>query len=81
MPFYTDTGRLNACARYPVNWVWRKHRSHQEGPEATPYLPVIIVSASRFVRAGRLWHPADAMGWEERTVRNLAMSWNLAKLT
>lgn len=82
VPFYTDTGRLNAYCDIPEAIEYGENIiSHREGPEATPYLPNVIVSTSRFVRPEDYGIPADAMGWEERTVRNLAMSWNLAKLT
>jgi len=82
VPFYTDTGRLNAYCDIPEAIEYGENIiSHREGPEATPYLPNVIVSTSRFVRPDDYGIPADAMGWEERTVRNLAMSWNLAKLT
>jgi nitrate reductase alpha subunit len=81
-PFYTDTGRLNAYCDIPEAIEYGENIiSHREGPEATPYLPNVIVSSSRFIRPEDYGIPADAMGWEERTVRNLAMSWNLAKLT
>jgi len=82
VPFYTDTGRLNAYCDIPEAIEYGENIiSHREGPEATPYLPNVIVSTSRFVRPEDYGIPADAMGWEERTVRNLAMSWDLAKLT
>jgi nitrate reductase alpha subunit len=81
-PFYTDTGRLNAYCDIPEAIEYGENIiSHREGPEATPYLPNVIVSSSRFIRPEDYGIPADDMGWEERTVRNLAMSWNLAKLT
>lgn len=82
VPFYTDTGRLNAYCDIPEAIEYGENIiSHREGPEATPYLPNVIVSTSRFIRPEDYGIPADAMGWEERTVRNLAMSWDLAKLT
>ena len=46
-PFYTDTGRLHAycddpeAIEYGENFI-----VHREGPEATPYLPNVIVSSN-----------------------------------
>lgn len=82
VPFYTDTGRLNAYCDIPEAIEYGENIiSHREGPEATPYLPNVIVSTSRFIRPEDYGIPAHGVGWEERTVRNLAMSWDLAKLT
>jgi nitrate reductase alpha subunit len=54
---------------------------HREGPEATPYLPNAIVTTSRFVRPEDYGIPQSAMGWEERTVRNIALPWSRVKQT
>lgn len=82
IPFYTDTGRLNAYCDIPEAIEYGENLiSHRESPEATPYLPNVIVSASRFVRPEDYGIPQDAMGWEERTVRNVAMSWEQVKQT
>jgi nitrate reductase alpha subunit len=82
VPFYTDTGRLNAYCDIPEAIEYGENMiSHREGPEATPYLPNVIVSTSRFLRPEDYGIPLDAMGWEERTVRNVAMRWDLVKLT
>jgi len=82
IPFYTDTGRLNAYCDIPEAIEYGENLiSHRESPEATPYLPNVIVSSSRFVRPDDYGIPPQAMGWEERTVRNLAMSWEQAKKT
>jgi nitrate reductase alpha subunit len=82
VPFYTDTGRLNAYCDIPEAIEYGENMiSHREGPEATPYLPNVIVSSSRFIRPDDYGIPLDAMGWEERTVRNLAMPWREAKET
>lgn len=82
VPFYTDTGRLNAYCDIPEAIEYGENMiSHREGPEPTPYLPNVIVSSSRFIRPDDYGIPLDAMGWEERTVRNLAMPWREAKET
>jgi nitrate reductase alpha subunit len=82
IPFYTDTGRLNAYSDIPEAIEYGENIiSHREGPEATPYLPNVIVSKGRFVRPDDYGIPLDAAGWEERTVRNVAMGWEEAKNT
>jgi nitrate reductase alpha subunit len=82
VPFYTDTGRLNAYCDIPEAIEYGENMiSHREGPEATPYLPNAIVTTSRFVRPDDYGIPADATGWEERTVRNLTLSWEEVKKT
>jgi nitrate reductase alpha subunit len=82
IPFYTDTGRLNAYCDIPEAIEYGENIiSHRESPEATPFLPNVIVSTSRFLRPDDYGIPLDAMGWEERTVRNVAMSWENVKQT
>jgi nitrate reductase / nitrite oxidoreductase, alpha subunit len=82
VPFYTDTGRLNAYTDIPEAIEYGENIiSHREGPEATPFLPNVIVSRSRFVRPDDYGIPLDATGWEERTVRNVVMPWEQVKTT
>jgi nitrate reductase alpha subunit len=82
VPFYTDTGRLNSYCDIPEAIEYGENIiSHREGPEATPLLPNVIVTSSRFVRPDDYGIPQEAMGWEERTVRNVAMPWEQAKNT
>jgi nitrate reductase alpha subunit len=82
VPFYTDTGRLAAYCDIPEAIEYGENIiSHREGPEATPYLPNVIVTTSRFVKPDDYGIPLDAMGWEERTVRNVAMPWTEVKGT
>ncbi|HEX9618272.1 MAG TPA: molybdopterin-dependent oxidoreductase [Anaerolineales bacterium] len=82
VPFYTDTGRLNAYCDIPEAIEYGENMiTHREGPEATPYLPNAIVTTSRFVRPDDYGISPDAKGWEERTVRNLALSWEEVKKT
>ncbi len=82
VPFYTDTGRMNAYCDIPEAIEYGENIiSHRESPEATPYLPNVIVTSSRFVRPDDYGIPPDAMGWDERTVRNVAMTWEKVKET
>ncbi|HEY4724203.1 MAG TPA: nitrate oxidoreductase subunit alpha, partial [Anaerolineae bacterium] len=82
IPFYTDTGRLNAYCDIPEAIEYGENIiSHRESPEATPYLPNAIVTTSRFVRPDDYGIPLNAMGWDERTIRNVALSWNMLKVT
>jgi nitrate reductase alpha subunit len=82
VPFYTDTGRLNAYCDIPEAIEYGENMiSHRESPEATPYLPNVIVTSSRFVRPDDYGLPLEAEGWEERTVRNVAMDWAKVKDT
>jgi nitrate reductase / nitrite oxidoreductase, alpha subunit len=79
-PFYTDTGRLHAYSDDPTaiecgeNFI-----VHREGPEATPYLPNVIVSSNPFVRPNDFGIPLNAEHWDERTVRNVKLPWAEAK--
>lgn len=81
-PFYTDTGRLNAYSDlqeaidYGENFI-----VHREGPEATPYLPNVIVSDNPFVRPKDYGIPLDSEHWDERTVRNVKLPWAKTKRT
>jgi nitrate reductase alpha subunit len=82
VPFYTDTGRMNAYCDIPEAIEYGENMiSHRESPEATPYLPNVIVTSSRFVRPDDYGIPLDSEGWEERTVRNVAMEWGKVKDT
>ncbi|MFN8454045.1 MAG: molybdopterin-dependent oxidoreductase [Anaerolineae bacterium] len=82
VPFYTDTGRLSAYCDIPEAIEYGENIiSHREGPEATPYLPNVIVSTSRFVQPDDYGIPLDHEGWEERTVRNVKMGWDEVKDT
>ncbi len=82
VPFYTDTGRLNAYSdiseaiEYGENFI-----VHREGPEATPYLPNVIVSTNPYIRPEDYGIPLDHMGWDERQVRNVKLSWPEVKKT
>ena len=75
-PFYTDTGRLHSYSDDPTALSCGENFIvHREGPEATPYLPNVIVSSNPLVRPNDYGIPLDAEHWDERTVRNVKMSW------
>lgn len=81
-PFFTDCGRLAAYCDIPEAIEYGENMIvHREGPEATPYLPNVIVSSSRFVRPEDYGIPEDEMGWDERTIRNIAKPWAQVKDT
>ncbi|NUM74795.1 molybdopterin-dependent oxidoreductase [candidate division KSB1 bacterium] len=81
-PFHTDTGRLHAYAdineaiEYGENFI-----VHREGPEATPYLPNVIVSSNPLIRPEDYGIPLTAQHWDERTIRNVKMPWSQVKTT
>ncbi len=82
IPFYSPTGRLQAyndepeVIEYGENFI-----VHREGPEATPYLPNVIVSSNPYVRPDDYGISKDHMGWDERQVRNVKLPWREAKKT
>lgn len=81
-PFFTDCGRLAAYSDIPEAIEYGENMiTHREGPEATPYLPNVIVTSSRFVRPEDYGIPEDEKGWDERTVRNIAKPWSQVKDT
>ncbi len=81
-PFHTDTGRLHAYADIPEAIEYGENFIvHREGPEATPYLPNVIVSANPFIRPDDYGIPLDAQHWDERTIRNVKMPWTQVKNT
>ncbi|MBI2921365.1 MAG: nitrate oxidoreductase subunit alpha, partial [Planctomycetes bacterium] len=79
-PFHTPTGRLQSyndedeVIEYGENFI-----VHREGPEATPYLPNVIVSSNPYIRPQSYGIPEDAMGWDERQVRNIRKPWSEVK--
>ncbi len=82
VPFYTASGRLDAYCDIPEAIEYGENViSHRESPEATPYLPNVIVTTSRFVRPDDYGILPDHEGWEERTVRNIPLSWDKVKAT
>jgi nitrate reductase alpha subunit len=81
-PFFTDTGRLNAYSDLPEAIEYGENFIvHREGPEATPYLPNVIVSTNPLVRPDDYGIPLDAEHWDARTVRNVKMGWKEVRNT
>jgi nitrate reductase alpha subunit len=81
-PFFTDTGRLHAYADVPEAIEYGENFIvHREGPEATPYLPNVIVSANPFIRPDDYGIPRTAEHWDHRTIRNIKMPWPQVKET
>ena len=81
-PFYTDTGRLNTYSdlteaiEYGENFI-----VHREGPEATLYLPNVIVTTNPYVRPQDYGISREEEHWDKRTVRNVKLSWEEVKKT
>ncbi|MCC7430044.1 molybdopterin-dependent oxidoreductase [bacterium] len=81
-PFHTDTGRMHAytdvseAIEYGENFI-----VHREGPEATPYLPNVIVSSNPLIRPEDYGISPKAEHWDERTIRNIKMPWKDVKKT
>jgi nitrate reductase alpha subunit len=79
-PFHTDTGRMHAYADVPEAIEYGENFIvHREGPEATPYLPNVIVSTNPFVRPEDYGISRGAEHWDDRTVRNVKMPWREVK--
>jgi nitrate reductase alpha subunit len=82
LPFYTDTGRMNAYVDIPEAIEYGENLIvHREAVEATRYLPNVIVSTSAFVRPNDYGIPAEAADADLRAVRNLKMAWADVKKT
>ncbi len=81
-PFYTDTGRLHAYADVPEAIEYGENFVvHREGPEATPYLPNVIVSSNPYIRPEDYGISPTAEHWDERTIRNIKLPWEEVKKT
>ncbi len=82
LPFYTDTGRLNAYCDLPEAIDYGENLIvHREAVEATPYLPNVIVSTSPWIRPNDYGIALDDMDADRRQVRNVAMAWSDVKRT
>ena len=82
MPFHTDTGRLNSYCDIPEAIEYGENFIvHREGPEATPYLPNVIVSSNSMIRPNDYGIPENDMDPERRTVRNIRKPWAEVKKT
>ncbi len=81
-PFHTDTGRLHAYSDVPEAIEYGENFIvHREGPEATPYLPNVIVSSNPHVRPEDYGVSPSAEHWDDRTIRNIKMPWARVKAT
>jgi nitrate reductase alpha subunit len=81
-PFFTDTGRLHAYADVPEAIEYGENFIvHREGPEATPYLPNVIVSSNPLIRPEDYGLSPDDEHWDHRTVRNIKLPWSEVKKT
>lgn len=87
VPFYTDTGRLNAYCDIPEAIEYGENFIvHREGPEATPYLPNVIVSSNPYIRPENYGITPEMLQREVldadvRTVANNKMPWAQVKNT
>lgn len=82
LPFYTDTGRLNAYCDIPEAIEYGENLIvHREAVEATPYLPNVIVSTSPYIRPKDYGIPLDTLDADLRSVRNVKMPWSKVKKT
>jgi nitrate reductase alpha subunit len=82
LPFFTDTGRLNAYCDIPEAIEFGENFVvHREGPEATPYLPNVIVSTNSLVRPEDFGIPWDERDADKRTIRNVKLPWSEVKKT
>ncbi|MEE8455333.1 MAG: molybdopterin-dependent oxidoreductase [Limibaculum sp.] len=86
-PFPTDSGRLHSYCDIPEaiehgeNFI-----VHREAPEATPYLPNVIVSSNPYIRPRNYGFTAEMLLREVqdadiRTVANNKMAWSEVKKT
>ena len=76
LPFYTDTGRLNAYCDLPEAIEYGENLIvHREAVEATPYLPNVIVSTSPWIRPNDYGIDPGDLDADRRQVRNIKMSW------
>ncbi len=82
VPFFTDTGRLHAYCDIPEAIAFGENFVvHREGPEATPYLPNVIVSSNPLIRPDDFGIPEAEMDADMRTIRNIKMPWAQVKRT
>lgn len=82
LPFYTDTGRLNAYCDLPEAIDYGENLIvHREAIEATPYLPNVIVSTSPWIRPKDYGISPDDLDADRRQVRNISMAWSEVRKT
>ncbi|MBX3238131.1 MAG: molybdopterin-dependent oxidoreductase, partial [Nitrospiraceae bacterium] len=79
-PMWTRSGRLEAyriepeAIEYGENFI-----VHREGPECTPYLPNAIMTSNPYVRPDDYGIPITAQHHDDKTVRNIKLSWSEVK--
>lgn len=82
LPFYTDTGRMNAYCDLPEAIEYGENLIvHREAVEATRYLPNVIVSTSPYIRPKDYGIPLNSIDPDQRAVRNVMMPWSEVKKT
>ena len=82
LPFYTDTGRMNAYCDIPEAIDYGENLIvHREAVEATPYLPNVIVSTSPWIRPKDYGIPPEDLDADRRQVRNIKMPWSEVRRT
>ncbi len=82
LPFWTDTGRMHSYVDIPEAIEYGENFVvHREGPEATPYLPNVIVSTNSLIRPEDYGISRDELDPDMRTVRNIKLSWAEVKKT
>ena len=81
-PFWTETGRMHSYVDIPEAIEYGENFVvHREGPEATPYLPNVIVSTNPLIRPEDYGISRDELDPDMRTVRNIKLSWAEVKKT
>ncbi len=87
IPFYTDTGRLNAYCDIPEAIEYGENLVvHREAPEATPYVPNVIVSSSPFIRPQNYgvtieMLQAELLDADLRAIANNKLPWSEVRTT
>jgi len=83
-PFYNKTGRVEFYREEPEFIEYGENLIvHREPVEATPYLPNVIVAPPAFagIRPTDYGIPTSSIDADERSVRNLKMTWTDVKAT
>ena len=82
LPFYTDTGRMNAYCDIPEAIDYGENLIvHREAVEATPFLPNVIVSTSPWIRPKDYGITPEDLDADRRQVRNIMMPWSEVRRT
>lgn len=82
IPFYTDSGRLHSYCDLPEAIEYGENFIvHREGPEATPYLPNVIVSSNPYIRPEDYGISPEAVDADLRQIRNIKLPWRQVRET